>query len=67
VLAAEALLAYALIAQPRTLWPIRNGGNEALLYVVICVYLVVAGAGAWRLRLPGFVHMKSIYATGDKA
>jgi putative oxidoreductase len=47
VIATEALLAYALIAQPRTLWPIRNGGNEALLYVVVCVYLVVAGAGAW--------------------
>jgi putative oxidoreductase len=47
VIATEALLAYALIAQPRTLWPIRNGGNEALLYVVICIYFVVAGGGAW--------------------
>lgn len=66
VMATEALLAYVLIAQPRTLWPIRNGGNEALLYVVICVYFVAAGAGAWRLRLPAFAHMKSIYVTGDK-
>ena len=49
VIATEALLAYVVIAQPRTLWPIRNGGNEALLYVVLCVYFVVAGAGAWRL------------------
>ena len=49
VIAMEALLAYALIAQPRTFWPIRNGGNEALLYVVLCVYLVVAGAGIWSL------------------
>lgn len=48
VLAVEAALAYALIAQPRTLWPIRNGGNEALLYVVICAYLALTGAGAWR-------------------
>jgi putative oxidoreductase len=47
LVATEALLAYALIAQPRTLWPIRNGGNEALLYVVICIYFVVAGGGAW--------------------
>jgi len=45
VVAAEALLAYALFAQPRTLWPIRNGGNEALLYVVIAMLFVVAGAG----------------------
>ena len=34
VISVEALLAYALIAQPRTLWPIRNGGIEALLYCV---------------------------------
>lgn len=47
VLAAEALLAYALFAQPRTLWPIRNGGNEALLYAVLGVLFVIAGAGAW--------------------
>lgn len=49
VIATEALLAYVFIAQPRTLWPIRNGGNEALVYVVVCIYLVVAGAGAWSL------------------
>jgi len=67
VMAAEALLAYALIAQPRTLWPIRNGGNEALLYVLICAYLAVAGAGAWRVRLSSFVQMKSIYLADDKA
>lgn len=49
VIAVEALLAYALISQPRTLWPIRNGGIEALLYCVVCLYFVVAGAGAWSL------------------
>jgi putative oxidoreductase len=49
VVATEALLAYALIAQPRTLWPVRNGGNEALLYAVLAVMFVVAGAGAWSL------------------
>jgi putative oxidoreductase len=47
VVAAEALVAYALFAQPRTLWPVRNGGNEALLYAVVGVLFVVAGAGAW--------------------
>ena len=49
VVAAEALLAYAIFAQPRTLWPIRNGGNEALLYAVLGVLFVVAGARAWSL------------------
>jgi putative oxidoreductase len=47
VLSAYALLAYVFIAQPRTLWPIRNGGIEALLYFAVFLYFAVAGAGAW--------------------
>jgi len=53
VLALEALLAYVVIAAPRGVWPIRNGGIEALLYCVVCLYLAVAGAGAWSLRSRG--------------
>jgi putative oxidoreductase len=49
VVALEAFLAYVLVAQPRTLWPIRNGGIEALLYCSTLVYLAAAGAGAWSL------------------
>jgi putative oxidoreductase len=49
VVSLEALAAYALIAQPRTLWPIRNGGIEALLYFVVMLYFAAAGAGAWSL------------------
>jgi putative oxidoreductase len=49
VVSVEALLAYALVAQPRTLWPIRNGGIEALLYFVVLLYFAVAGAGAWSI------------------
>lgn len=49
VVSVEALLAYVLVAQPRTLWPIRNGGIEALLYCVVLVYFAAAGAGAWSL------------------
>jgi putative oxidoreductase len=42
VVAAEALVAYLVVAQPRALWPIRNGGIEALLYAAVhdaCRYL----------------------------
>jgi len=49
IVAAEASLAYVLIAQPRTLWPIRNGGIEALLYAAVMIYFAAAGAGAWSL------------------
>jgi uncharacterized membrane protein YphA (DoxX/SURF4 family) len=31
------------------LWPIRNGGIEALLYFAVLLYFSVAGAGAWSL------------------
>jgi putative oxidoreductase len=47
VLSGYALLAYVFVAQPRTLWPIRNGGIEALLYCVVFLYFFAAGAGAW--------------------
>ena len=49
LVALEALAAYVFIAQPRTLWPIRNGGVEALLYFTVFLYFAVAGAGAWSL------------------
>ena len=50
VIGVQALLAYVLIAAPRAVWPIRNGGIEALLYAVAFAYFAVAGAGA--LALP---------------
>jgi putative oxidoreductase len=47
VLAAELLAAYVYSAVPRGVWPIRNGGNETLVYLLVFVYFAVAGAGAW--------------------
>jgi putative oxidoreductase len=49
VVAVEAVAAYLLVAQPRALWPIRNGGIEVLLYAAVMVYFAAAGAGAWNL------------------
>jgi len=49
VVAAEAVVAYLLIAQPRAFWPIRNGGIEALLYAAVMLYFAVAGPGPWSL------------------
>jgi putative oxidoreductase len=49
VMAAEMLAAYFVVAAPRGPWPIRNGGGEALMHVVIDVYIVLAGAGVWSL------------------
>ena len=45
VVAAETLAAYFVVAAPRGPWPIRNGGGEALMHLVIAVYIVLMGAG----------------------
>jgi putative oxidoreductase len=42
ILCAQAIVAYVAIAMPRGPWPIRNGGNEALIYVAVLLYLAVA-------------------------
>lgn len=44
-----ALAAYFYGAAPRGVWPIRNGGNEVLLYALVFGYLTASGAGAWSL------------------
>ena len=49
ILSCELLAAYFYSAAPRAIWPIRNGGNEVLLYFLAFVYLALSGAGAWSL------------------
>ena len=49
IIAAEAMVAYLAVAQPRALWPIRNGGIEVLLYAAVMLYFAVAGPGPWSL------------------
>ena len=50
IVAAEAIAAYLVVAQPRGLWPIRNGGIEVLLYAAVMLYFAVAGPGPWSLN-----------------
>jgi putative oxidoreductase len=49
LLSAQALLAYLYSAAPRGPWPIRNGGNETLLYFLAFLYIAVTGPGVWSL------------------
>jgi putative oxidoreductase len=44
-----AVAAYFYEAAPRGLWPIRNGGNETLLYAVVFAYIAAVGGGGWSL------------------
>jgi putative oxidoreductase len=56
--AVVAVSAYLYGAAPRGVWPIRNGGNEVLLYVVVFAYIAVRSAGAWSLEQSRFRSMK---------
>jgi putative oxidoreductase len=47
ILCVELLAAYVYSAAPRGIWPIRNGGNEVLLYFLVFLYFAAAGGGAW--------------------
>ena len=45
VLAGEMAFAYFRMHQPRGLWPIQNGGELAVLYCFVFLYLCTAGPG----------------------
>jgi putative oxidoreductase len=45
----ELAAAYMFESVPRGLWPLRNGGNETLVYLVFFLFLAVCGAGAFSL------------------
>ena len=49
ILCLELLAGYFYSAVPHGVWPIRNGGNEVLLYLLAFVYFAVAGGGVWSL------------------
>lgn len=47
VLAGEMAYAYWMFHAPRSMYPLFNGGDAAILYCFVFLYLVFAGAGAW--------------------
>ena len=49
VLALQSLMAFLLIAAPRSPVPLRAGGNEVLLYFLVFLYLAAVGGGIWSL------------------
>jgi putative oxidoreductase len=57
ILCGEMAVAYFSRWAPRGFWPIANGGEEAVLFCFLFLWLVSAGAGPWSLdrliqRLP---------------
>src|SRR6185437_7389814 len=47
VLAGDMAVAYFMVHLPRSFFPVLNGGEAAILYCFIFLYLFVAGGGAW--------------------
>jgi putative oxidoreductase len=49
VLAGEMAFAYWLAHAPRSFFPALNGGDAAILFCFVFLYLAAAGSGAWSL------------------
>jgi putative oxidoreductase len=49
LLAGEMAIAYFMVHMPRNFFPINNGGDLAISFCFIFLYLVFAGAGAFAL------------------
>jgi putative oxidoreductase len=49
VLAGEMAVAYWLVHAPKSFFPALNGGDAAILYCFVFLYLVFAGPGLWSI------------------
>jgi putative oxidoreductase len=49
IMSGEMAFAYFISHAPRSFFPILNGGDGAILYCFIFLYLAFAGAGPWSL------------------
>lgn len=49
LLAGDMAVAYFMSHTPRGFFPILNGGDAAILYCFVFLYLMVAGGGPWSL------------------
>ena len=49
ILCGEMAVAYFTRWAPRGFWPITNGGEEAVIFCFVFLWLVTSGAGPWSL------------------
>jgi putative oxidoreductase len=49
ILSGEMAVAYWWAHAPRDFFPVNNGGDAAILYCFVFLYLFAAGAGPWSL------------------
>ena len=53
VLSGFMAVAYFMAHAPQSFFPINNGGDAAILYCFVFLYLVVVGPGAWSVDASG--------------
>jgi putative oxidoreductase len=49
IMSGEMAVGYLLFHAPRSFFPVLNGGDPAILYCFVFLYLVFAGPGPWSL------------------
>ena len=49
ILSGEMAVAYWMAHAPRAIYPVLNGGDAAILYCFVFLYIAIAGGGAWSL------------------
>ena len=49
IMSGEMAVGYFMFHAPRSFFPALNGGDPAILYCFVFLYLVFAGAGPWSL------------------
>jgi putative oxidoreductase len=49
VLSGQMAVAYFMAHAPQSFFPVQNGGDAAILFCFVFLYLFVAGPGAWSL------------------
>ena len=49
ILSGQMAMAYFIAHQPRALWPIQNGGENAALFSFGFLLIAARGAGAWSM------------------
>lgn len=49
ILAGEMAVAYWMAHAPRDVFPVNNGGDAAILFCFVFLYLFFAGPGSWSI------------------
>ena len=49
ILCGEMAVAYWMFHAPKSFFPVLNGGDAAILYCFVFLYIVFAGPGAWSI------------------